>query len=276
MVTWDAFQNFAFGFGNPQALDRINLIWFDVCILDGFVAFCVQVYFAYRLYLLSKHRLLPGIIVLIALAQVGGAIATGIIAKSVGFFSKIREPCFIPALFWLGGSAACDILIAVSMLYVLSRYNQGFHATRDLVKRLIRLTMETGSLTAAIASVDLILFLVFPTQDYHITPALALAKVYSNSLLVVFNSRVRISGSRGSEGSKNVIGIGSSRGGAYSTNRTGISSVGVRCNDAEDSESVWRDAVPLENVGSRDETHIPADQMGSFLDIKHSPRQDGL
>ncbi|KAL0575936.1 hypothetical protein V5O48_006048 [Marasmius crinis-equi] len=285
MITWDAFQNFAFGFGNVGALDQMNLIWLDCCIFDGLVAFCVQVYFAFRLYLLSKYRILPVIITLMALAQVSGAIATGIIAKMVGAFSRIREPCFIPAMFWLGGSAACDVAIAVSMIYVLSRYNEGFHETRDLVRRLIRLTMETGSLTAAIATLDLILFLAFPTQDYHITPALSLAKFYSNSLLVVFNSRIKIAGSRGESSiSKNIIGLGSSRGG-HPTNRTAISSVHGAQYDVE--ESVWRDSVPMSNLGptdindsrrcfKRNRPRSQSEQPDSFLDIKHSPGVDGL
>ncbi|KAG7091823.1 hypothetical protein E1B28_008227 [Marasmius oreades] len=232
MITYDAFQNFAFGFGK----------------VDGLVAFIVQSYFAYRIHLLSGSKVIAGLVLLMALAQVSGAIATGVVAKSVGVFSKIREPCFIPALFWLGGSAACDVTIAIAMTYVLSRrFDDVFHETRDLLKRVIRLTMETGSLTAAFAAIDLILFLAFPTQDYHITPALALSKLYSNSLLVVFNSRVQIQGGRGSsfEASRgNVTGFGS--GGMVSARGPSTNiGMGVRC-DVE--ESVWADPIPLNNV----------------------------
>ena len=105
----------------------------------------------------------------------------------------------------------CDVMIAVSMTFAVSdfvradsdslmtvvfqltRYDTSFRKTADLVNKLIRLTVETGALTATIAVVDLILFLAVPNTDYHITPALILAKLYSNSLLVVLNSRIRIS-----------------------------------------------------------------------------------
>ena len=43
---------------------------------------------------------------------------------------------------------------------------------------------------------DLILFLVFPEASYHGCIALVLAKLYSNSLLVLLNSRMTILGSR--------------------------------------------------------------------------------
>ncbi|KAG7097841.1 hypothetical protein E1B28_005156 [Marasmius oreades] len=195
MITYDAFQNFVYGFGQPGALNKINLLSFDCCIIDGAVACVVQTFFAYRIFLLSKSKLLTGIIVLISLVQLGGAITTAAQAETDSVFSQVREN-FIPVSLWLGGSAACDIVIAVSMTYVLSRYDPSIRETRDLVRRIIRLTMETGSLTATVATVDLILFLSskFP---YHVTPALALAKLYSNSMMVIFNSRIKIVGGRG-------------------------------------------------------------------------------
>ena len=67
-----------------------------------------------------------------------------------------------------------------------------------MVTKFICLTIETGTLTATIAVVDAILFLGFRDSDYHITPALILAKLYSNTLLVKFNSRITIS-TQGSE-----------------------------------------------------------------------------
>ena len=50
------------------------------------------------------------------------------------------------------------------------------------------------------ATVDLVLFLVFPRAAYHGCVALLLAKMYSNSLMVLLNSRIRILGSRSERG----------------------------------------------------------------------------
>ena len=104
-------------------------------------------------------------------------------------------------------------------LYQLSRANSTYKETQDLIRRIIILTMETGTLTgrlpwashfstpqglignhlcqALAATADLVIFLGFPQLDVHITFTLTLAKLYSNSLLVALNSRVRIPGSRG-------------------------------------------------------------------------------
>ncbi|KAF9255456.1 hypothetical protein L218DRAFT_937646 [Marasmius fiardii PR-910] len=196
MVTWDAFQNFVFGFGQPAALEEVHLVWLDCCITDGIVAFVAQTFYAYRIYVLSKSKLLLGVIVSMALTQLGGAAAAAEVAKAVGTFTD-RQRDFTAVGVWLGGSAACDIVIAVSMTYILSKCDAGFQETRDILNRIVRLTMETGILTATVATIDLVLFLVLPQSSYHMTPALILAKLYSNSLMVIFNSRVQIVGGRG-------------------------------------------------------------------------------
>lgn len=49
---------------------------------------------------------------------------------------------------------------------------------------------------ATVATVDLILFFAFPKNNYHTTPALTIAKLYTNSLVLTFNSRMRVIGGR--------------------------------------------------------------------------------
>ncbi|KAG7097847.1 hypothetical protein E1B28_005162 [Marasmius oreades] len=195
MITYEAFQSFVFGFGNPGSFEAINLLWFDCCIIDGLIASVVQLFYAYRLFLLSESKRIAGFIAVISLLQLAGAIATGVLDKGDAGVSRIRAN-FVVASIWLGGSAGCDITIAVSMTYILSRYDTTFNATRDIVKRIIRLTMETGSLTAAVATADLILYLS-SGYPYFMIPVLALAHLYSNSIMVIFNSRVKIEGGRG-------------------------------------------------------------------------------
>lgn len=83
-----------------------------------------------------------------------------------------------------------------------------------MLTKLIRLIIETGTITGAsyqllrpsvgdvclflavVALIDLILFLAFPHATYHTVPAQSLSKLYSNAILVLFNSRVKIRGGR--------------------------------------------------------------------------------
>ncbi|KAF8996024.1 hypothetical protein BDQ17DRAFT_1429994 [Cyathus striatus] len=100
---------------------------------------------------------------------------------------------FASCIVWHAGSAVCDVVIAIAMTYYLSSTDKSFRASHDRLKRLTRLIIETGTLTAAVAIVDLVLFLVIPNSTYHVTPALTLAKLSSNSLVMIFNSRTRTS-----------------------------------------------------------------------------------
>lgn len=127
--------------------------------------------------------------------------------------------------------------------------------------RLIHLVVETGSLTglfplcflglvivshrftAITATVDLVLFLAFSHTAYHAAVALTLAKLYSNSMLVILNSRMRIRGARGSRGESETGVSGAveqtsmdfaTRRSALNTTRTGIHIHETRWSDAEE------------------------------------------
>ncbi|KAK1219239.1 hypothetical protein PQX77_018046 [Marasmius sp. AFHP31] len=217
MITVDAFRCFVFGFGNLETIGRIGLFWFDLCFIDGIVACLVQLFFAYRIRRFSNSKvILPGIIAITAFAQLSGALASGIRARNLESLSQLRAETFIESTIWLAGSAICDVLIAFSMIYVLSKANSTYKETRDLIRRLIILTMETGALTALATTVDIIILLGFPKQTVHITFTLTLAKLYSNSLLVVLNTRLVIPGSRGFRGASAFV-TSSHRGGGTST-----------------------------------------------------------
>jgi hypothetical protein len=51
------------------------------------------------------------------------------------------------------------------------------------------MTVETGSLTAFCAVLELFLFLKWKENNLHMIPALALSKLYSNTLIATLNSR---------------------------------------------------------------------------------------
>ncbi|KAK1222345.1 hypothetical protein PQX77_014823 [Marasmius sp. AFHP31] len=209
LVTHDVFAIFAYGYGNMDALDNVHLYWFHGCTVPGFVGFMVQTCFAYRIFLLSRSKAISIIITITALTELAASQASAFYVKRNGTWSNVaNDKTMVPAVgIWLGGNAFCDILVALSMTYVLSKYNGGFTETRNRVNRIIRLTMETGSLTALFTLLHLILFVVVPSKNYHMTPDICLAKLYSNSLLVAFNSRIQINNARGSSQSDEPSGV---------------------------------------------------------------------
>ncbi|KAK0474413.1 hypothetical protein IW261DRAFT_1568773 [Armillaria novae-zelandiae] len=100
---------------------------------------------------------------------------------------------------WCGASALCDIIIAICMTYYMSplplmRSNTSFRRTQILVSNLIRLTIETGTMTAVVVLLALILFLAFPHQTFYGAPSLIVPQLYANAILMMLNSQIRIVG----------------------------------------------------------------------------------
>lgn len=69
--------------------------------------------------------------------------------------------------------------------------------THIMIVRLITLTIETGTATATVALISLILFFALPTQIYFITPSFLAAKLYANTVVLIFNNRAQIVQNRG-------------------------------------------------------------------------------
>ncbi|KAJ6503138.1 hypothetical protein DFH09DRAFT_1375519 [Mycena vulgaris] len=97
---------------------------------------------------------------------------------------------------WLCASSASDIVIAGCMTYYkLSTVDTAFPQTRVLLSKLIRLTIETGSVTALATLTSLALFYASPNRSYESVPAFIIPELYANTILAVLNARIRIVGS---------------------------------------------------------------------------------
>lgn len=192
LATKDAFDYFGFGYGNMTALDQVGLIWFSIPMMTGIVSCAVQLFFAWRIRVISKSYYIPILIGLISVLQACGGLWAGAQAKRIGLWHDLQEENQTATTLWLSGTAACDVLITLTMIYYLSTSRNGFKATNTILVKLIRLTVETGLITSTFAALDLIFFLAFDKANYHLVPATCLSKLYTNSLLVLLNARIRI------------------------------------------------------------------------------------
>ncbi|KAK0444980.1 uncharacterized protein EV420DRAFT_1648500 [Desarmillaria tabescens] len=187
------FDIFCYNFGNLSKLDDIRLTWFIVPILSGFVGCVCQLFYAWRMYRFSKKaRWISITLSMIAFSQFLGAMACSIEAGRYYHYSDLQADLNnkVAAMIWLGGSALCDAAIALCMTYLLSRAHTGLKSTRILISRLIRLTIETGTVTATLAVIDIALFLAYPNNNYDTVLANCLVMMYSNTVLAVCNSRM--------------------------------------------------------------------------------------
>ncbi|KAH9942649.1 hypothetical protein B0H21DRAFT_696316, partial [Amylocystis lapponica] len=183
LITADAFDVYVYGYGDITAMISFHNSWLSVPIMCGFIAAIVQIFFAWRIYVIAKSRILAGVICAVgqfSIAAVGGAMVR------VSYSLSLRPMLMA----WLITSAFVDVLIAIVMTRLLFKAKTGIAHSDDVVNRLIRLVIETGTLTAVIAIVDVLLLFTGPTHTLvYQCPSLILAKLYANTLLVNLNNR---------------------------------------------------------------------------------------
>ncbi|KAJ7769166.1 hypothetical protein DFH07DRAFT_807078 [Mycena maculata] len=192
----DGILTFGYGFADIAALTKVYFVWFAP-MATALVAFIAQSFYAYRIYVFSKSPILPYLILTISLGGSVSALIAGVFTLEASDLTMLKSQRFSTVIgVWNGASALSDVIIAVSMTYYLSIHHTGFRQTHVLISNLIRLTIETGSLTALVAVIGLIIFFAFPGRVYYLIPAAFNPGLYANTLLVLLNSRFRILGGR--------------------------------------------------------------------------------
>ncbi|KAJ7621260.1 hypothetical protein FB45DRAFT_928812 [Roridomyces roridus] len=191
LTTYDGFRWFVYGWGNVPDLYELYTTFLDVPILTSTISAIVQLYYGWRIWNISRSRTTFAFIVFLALIQLGAGVAAGYYTY-LDASEENRSPDLVRAVATrLGGSALVDTVIAALMTYCLlnRRGNKATSSCNGIVTRLIRLTIETGTITALAAIVDLVFF-IKEHNGLHEALALVLCKIYSNALLVLFNNRL--------------------------------------------------------------------------------------
>ncbi|KAJ7717292.1 hypothetical protein B0H16DRAFT_1740682 [Mycena metata] len=203
LVTIDAFNTFGYGFGDPSALTTAQFKWLVAPVLGGIVTCVVQSFYASRLYKLSGSRIVPSILVFTPSLQAALGMGTtgifnGVSGRKLLKSNLLKPGGTLPAsltttgVLFLAGNASIDIIIAGCMTYYLLKIDTGFRRTHALVTKLIRLSIETGVLTALIAVLELALFFGIPGKLYYTVPTKSISMVYANTMFAVLNSRMQI------------------------------------------------------------------------------------
>ncbi|KAG7100218.1 hypothetical protein E1B28_001993 [Marasmius oreades] len=184
----DAFTIFGAGFGDMAALRAAHLSGISVPILTGSISLIVQCFYCYQIQVISRSWILTLVIISIAITQFVSAIIEGVSIFEINNSAILQQRTLVPCTIWLVGSALCDTIIAVAMTAYLFKASSGFRGNA-MITRLVRLIIETGTLTASVAIIDAVLFISVQKYPFHMIPSRCLAKLYSNTLMVILNSR---------------------------------------------------------------------------------------
>ncbi|KAH9933211.1 uncharacterized protein BXZ73DRAFT_101173 [Epithele typhae] len=168
-------------FGNVSALTTASWVFATDAVMTAIIGSLVQLFFAWRVKVLTNNTL--AVVVITGFGGTGTTIATRMIPEFVQF-----QRFKVIVIIWLVSSAMADCLITFVLVRYLRGHKTGFGQTDDFVDKIIRITVQTGLITAVWAIVDLVVYLVNPT-GLHLMFNLPLAKLYTNTLMSTLNSR---------------------------------------------------------------------------------------
>ncbi|EAU82196.2 hypothetical protein CC1G_10598 [Coprinopsis cinerea okayama7 len=131
----------------------------------------------------------------------GGGIWTTALIVKVKVFARKAELHW-SALVWFLAACISDVLITMVLVVTLSKRKTGFAATDDAIQRIIRITVQTGALTAFFAIGDVVFFMTMGHTALNFLWDLALSKLYANCLLSTLNARTSIKEGVGNSNSR--------------------------------------------------------------------------
>ncbi|KAK7001517.1 hypothetical protein R3P38DRAFT_1797461 [Favolaschia claudopus] len=171
---------------SPGAYSDWNLVIPSEAILITLVATPIQLFSGWRISVITGSFVLPGIIALLSLSSFGSGINMAVLVFRHRRYSEFPA-LTAPAVVWLSLSAACDVVIALGLSHALYTRKQGLLGGIDThLNRIIRLTLETGSLTAFTALLDVILCTAIPLTSTNFIADLPLSGVYTWSILAMY------------------------------------------------------------------------------------------
>ncbi|PIL34934.1 hypothetical protein GSI_02721 [Ganoderma sinense ZZ0214-1] len=178
-------------FGQPMLLLNVprSLVFFQV--ISVLIACLVQLFFAHRIWALSKHNyLLVGSIFVLALCSFGPGLALSIRLwdhANITYFAMLSTRI-------LGGIASglsvlCDIIIVLALCYYLHSKRTGFKRTDTMIDHLIVYAINRGILTAICQTGHMVSIAAYPSHSYFFVFGLLESKLYINTLLATLNAQ---------------------------------------------------------------------------------------
>ncbi|KAF9025658.1 hypothetical protein BDZ89DRAFT_70886 [Hymenopellis radicata] len=165
----DAFNSFARGFGNLLIAGDPGISPVYTPIMGSIIAFVVQMFFCYRIYIIRNTAWWLSAGIAIAVCGFVGGVRSMLLVDDIKAGHTHGQTTLV--YLWLVGDAVADVAIALSMSFFLLTSRKS-RQTYDVVAKIVTLTIETNVATSVVAIISLILFAALPTQTYFICPTL--------------------------------------------------------------------------------------------------------
>ncbi|KAJ7176884.1 hypothetical protein C8R46DRAFT_1213456 [Mycena filopes] len=160
-----------------------------LCI--AMIAFPIELFFIYRIRALTGNKIIPVIFICFSCIAFGCGIWTTVALAGATGWDDVSVS-FQAATAWISSSMGTDLCIAAVMAYALRRKKTGFAHTDTVVDKIIRMTVQTGLITAVTNILDMLSFLFIKNSTFNFMWSNPLSKLYSNCMMSSLNARVML------------------------------------------------------------------------------------
>ncbi|KAK6995901.1 hypothetical protein R3P38DRAFT_3222827 [Favolaschia claudopus] len=181
-------------FGDYAALGQPPWTLLVQVVLGVTVATMVQLFYAWRIYRLSKGVIIPVLAAICALVSFALSALYTHKALTQPFSTtsvtgKVTYNNTVFSATGLGFLMASDIIVACAMLYHLSRSKSEFQGTKKALNTLVAYFVSSGALTTLFAIGDLVAEAVSPSTLYEAPFFFILIRLHCLSFMSILNSR---------------------------------------------------------------------------------------
>ncbi|KAL4248386.1 hypothetical protein ABKN59_006846 [Abortiporus biennis] len=187
-------------FGDLDSTDAIPWEVATSIALTAFITYFIHIFFAHRIYTLSKKNLWVTISIgLLATLRLAAAITTtGEMAHLQTYTSFVNGFSWVFTM-GLAAAAIVDIAIAIALCLYLHMSRTGFSSMDDIIDTITLYTVENGMATCITTIVSLICWVAMPRNLIFLALHFAISKLYANAFMATLNARKVLRGnSKGS------------------------------------------------------------------------------
>jgi len=167
------------GYGNLLVFDLQNWSLWGEIVVTAIIGSIAQTFFLERCWKATRSLAVVAVGVALILLSLGAGTASTVRFAQIERLSLVPS-IPVPIIMWLSVTAAIDVILSSILVFSFVKKSQF---------QFIPLTIETGSLTACIAVINLVLYLSLPGLAWHLIPQLVMGKMYAICVMVTITSR---------------------------------------------------------------------------------------
>ncbi|OAX32848.1 hypothetical protein K503DRAFT_860113, partial [Rhizopogon vinicolor AM-OR11-026] len=177
------------GFNNPGSITIFSDPRDANLILTPLISTFVQIFFIYRLFILSGSKIIAAFCIILSILNLVGTLVNAV--KAIDYTAQSEDTQNWLTILTLVAAAACDLAITIGLVYFLQRERRRtkVNQTQNIVDRLTLWAIETGLATSMSAVLVTAFFCAMRNTFLWTAFYEVLADVYANSLLAALNSR---------------------------------------------------------------------------------------